>query len=208
MIKLIVFDFDGTLVDTKEIIFKIIKDTFNEFNYQITFPLIREHFGNRTLQELLKHLGVKKEDINSIIHHSNTQTLNSYKKVKQADSLFALKKLKQKKIIVSSNISTFINEVLENLNITFFDKIYGADDFETKEEQIQKIMKKENLSPNEVIYLGDRPIDVDVARNVGCVSVIISHKASWSARKEIVAKHPDFIIKNFFELEKILHELN
>ncbi len=208
MIKLIVFDFDGTLVDTKKSIFKIVKDTFDEFNYQITTALLKEHLGNKPIGEILKHLGVKQEDIGSVIRHSNAQTIRASKKIKQADSLLVLKKLKQKKIIVSNNVSPFISAVLENLNITFFDKIYGAEDFETKEQKIKEIMKKEKLSPKEVIYLGDKTVDVDVARSVGCVSVIISHKASWSTRKEVAAKKPDYIIKNFSELQEIINKID
>ena len=208
MIKLIVFDFDGTLVDTKEVIFKIVRDTFNKFNYQITSALIKEHLGNSPVGELLKHLGVKQKDINAIIHHSNAQTINSSKKIKQVKSLLVLKNLKQKTIIVSNNVSPFVKAVLENLNITFFDKVYGADNFKTKEQKIKQIMKKEKLSPKEVIYIGDKTIDVDVARKVKCVSVIISHKASWSSRKDVVAKKPDFIIKDFSELKKVISKSN
>ncbi|MBS3088529.1 HAD family hydrolase [Candidatus Pacearchaeota archaeon] len=208
MIKLIIFDFDGTLVDTKEMIFKIIKDTFNKFNYQITSALIKEHLGNSPIRGTLKHLGINQKHIESVVSHSNAQTIKLSKKIKQAESLLVLKKLKQNKIILSNNVSQFINAVLENLGITFFDKVYGAEDFETKEQKIKQIMKKEKLFPNEIIYVGDKTVDVDVARSVRCVSVIISHKASWSTRKEVAAKHPDFIIKDFSELPKIVNELN
>ena len=138
MIKLIVFDFDGTLVNTKDIIYKLVFNSIKKFNYEISKTLIQQQLGNKPLQEFLSFLGITSQDIKKIIHDSNLNQIKNSSKVRPSKSLKSLAELNKKKIILSNNFSPFIEEVLKNLNITFFDEIYGADNFKKDKESCLK----------------------------------------------------------------------
>jgi len=208
MIKLIVFDFDGTLVDTKKIIYSIIKNLIEKSTYQISHQLIKKELGDKSLKDSLSSLKVKSVDADKIEKESNYLTIKNASGMKMVKNLRKLKKFKQKKIILSNNVTPFITAVLENLKANFFDEVYGADKFKDKPAKLKQLMKKYNLKPTQVLYIGDKTIDVDVARKAGCISVSIIHKASWSPRKEVIAKKPDYVITDLMQLKKIISNLN
>ena len=89
-----------------------------------------------------------------------------------------------------------------------FRKFYGAEKFTKKDKMLKKLFKKMKIKPHEAIYIGDRFSDIKYARSVGCVAVAIHNKCSWSNLETIKNENPDFIIKNFIELEKLIKELN
>ena len=73
---------------------------------------------------------------------------------------------------------------------------------------INSLRKKYRLSPSEIIYVGDKDKDVDVARDVGCHSVIISNKSSWSLREDIIKKKPDYLLTDLGKLPLVIAQLN
>lgn len=208
MIKLIVFDFDGTLVDTKKIIYSIIKNLIEKSNYQISLGAIRKGMGNKSTLPLLKSFNIKHNDAKQIEKESNYLTIKYASKTKLVKDLKNLRKFKQKKIILSNNITSFINAVLENSKVDFFDEVYGADKFKDKPSKLKQLIKKYKLKPNQVIYIGDKSIDVDIARKVKCISVSIIHKASWSPKEEVLARNPDFAIADLMQLKKVISKFD
>jgi phosphoglycolate phosphatase len=204
MIKLIVFDFDGTLVDTKKIIYGIIWNLIEKSSYQISKKLIQKELGNSSLEISLESLKVNPKDAKNLEEKSNYLSIKNASKMKMVRNLRSLNKLKQRKIILSNNITPFIESVLKNLKVDFFDEVYGADKFKDKPSKLNQLIKKFKLKPSEVIYIGDKTVDVDVARKSKCIAVSIVHKASWSPKKEILAKNPDYIITDLTQLKKII----
>ena len=191
MIKLIVFDFDGTLVDTREMIENVLKDILGKYGYKPADKIFR-FLGDSPIEGFLKHIISDKGNLKKISLEFVLRKNKNYKQAKLIKDILKLKKIKQKKIILSNNLTFFIKRVLKNLKIDFFDEIYGADKFKNKYDKFKKILEKYNLKPFQVIYVGDRPVDILLAKKVGCISVAISHKASWSKKKELLKAEPNF----------------
>ena len=101
-----------------------------------------------------------------------------------------------------------MQNVLEKFNIGFFNEIYGADKFKSKEDMFEKIIRERGLKKKEVVYVGDRPIDVDLAREIGCYSVIVSNESSWSYPEHILKANPDFVIEDMSDLGKVIKYLD
>ena len=76
-----------------------------------------------------------------------------------------------------------------------------------KDEMMAKLFKKMKLKPGEVVYVGDRFSDIDYARKAGCVAVAIHNKASWSNLKTIKKEKPDYLIKDFYGLKKVINSI-
>ena len=107
--------------------------------------------------------------------------------------------------LISNSIEEFINHVLANLGASdIFAEIHGANTIIDKASELKSVIRKAGLKPEEVVYVGDRPIDVKLAKNVGAHSIAVSNKASWSPKKDVLKEKPDFVIKDLGELKKVI----
>lgn len=202
-VQILIFDFDGTIADTKELLFRIVSHHLAKFNISLTKHLVSS-FGNAPLRDYLSIAGVKKELVESVVSSINDSFIEEYQKIKSCKGLHGIANIKVPKIIVSNNDTQFIKKSLGYLNAEFFDEVYGCDRFGSKVDAIRRILKKYKAVPSETAYVADKYIDVQIARTVGCYSIIVSNKSSWSTRKEISKEQPDFIINSLGNLPQIL----
>jgi len=207
-IKLIVFDFDGTLADTRELLLRIVKKHLFSFEISLTKDLIR-FFGNTPLEHYVSMTGIPKDLARSVCVGIQNDFVKEYQKIKPCKNFMSVRNLNVKKVIVSNNSTIFIEKALNFLNGNFFDGVYGADRFKNnKMWMIDKLRKKYNLLPSEVVYVGDKAIDVDVARDSGVYGIIVSNKSSWSPRKEVMQKKPNYIITDLSKISAVIRQID
>ncbi len=210
ILKAVIFDFDGTLADTKEIYIKtiikhLVGQGISKNNY---FERFIEHFGKR-LPEILKIMGIHESRIDDIAANIMSEvTEKALKKVKPAPHVHSIKNLKKKYnvIVVSNSFTDFLKKLIKKMKVqSYFNRVYGGDLFDDKAIFIKKTIKKMKLPPQQAVYIGDRDADVDVARKAGCISVIVSNKISWSSRKEIMKKEPDYVVRSLRDVAEVLN---
>lgn len=207
MIKLVVFDFDGTLADTKKLLLKIIEHNVEKFDIKLNNGFLKS-FGDKILDETLSVLGVEEHVFPSLAREIEFDFIKHSYLAPLCSGIMNLKKINKKKIILSNSIDEFIKEVLKKNKITFFDEVYGCDRFENKREGFREIIKKYKVKPEEIVYVGDRPVDTALAKFVGCYSVILTHKASWSSKKDIENSKPDYIATSLNDLRKVINHID
>ncbi|MEM4605726.1 MAG: HAD-IA family hydrolase [Candidatus Pacearchaeota archaeon] len=208
MIKIIFFDFDGTITETKDIVEKTFFEVLDRLEYKYEKSKIKKLLGVKTEEFFLK-IGVDKKSIKKLknIFYENLLKKIYFSNLKLCSSIKPLYNLKKycKLIIISNNEREFLDVTIKKLKIeNLFDEVYGADSFSSKDEMLKKLMKKYKIKPNETIYVGDRFSDVIYAKKAKCISVAIHNSCSWSSLKEIKKFSPDYIIKDFKELKKII----
>ncbi|MEI6731352.1 MAG: HAD-IA family hydrolase [archaeon] len=206
MIKLIIFDFDGTLADTKNVILGAMERSFSEFNYHMDLEHVRT--GAEPLDALLRKFGVEEKVLPTISKWLSTSFLEKVEDLEPVDGLKALKKLKVEKIVVSNSIHAFIADGLKKFDALFFDGVYGAEDFKNKDEMFARLMKERKITPSELVYVGDRPVDTQLAKRVGCVSIILANQHSWASKEEILSSSPDFIVESLSDIPGLIDKLN
>ncbi len=205
MIKLIVFDFDGTLADTQAIILRIIKEKLPKFGYAPSKKFLHS-LGRMPLSKSLGFLTNNKEKIAEIQSHLEAGFMANIKEFAPAPGFYELNKLKQRKIILSNSISSIIKSILSNFKADFFDEVYASDRFNNKVDKFLEIIRETNIKKDEVVYVGDMGDDALLAKKVGCMSVIVFGSASWDTLPEIIKAKPDFIISSLNELDKIINQ--
>lgn len=204
-IKAIIFDYDGVIVNSFPSIFEIYKEICEEF--KLYFPNsiteFRRIYGY-SYQECLKNLGIKGENINRANEIFRTRITekkhNIFNGIK--DVIIILSK-KYKLFLVSS---TYKNEILSKINDNnlkkYFQEIYGKIDKKIKKDKIIKdILKNHNLSNKEIVSIGDRTVDYDVAKKINLDDdniIIVDY--GWGYNKEKVkidniAYNPNDILK-------------
>lgn len=202
--KTLFFDFDGTIVDSKKAYYDAVGDVLKDFGFKFkdVDKAIDMGFSlKRTLRKLgfswVMTLLLKKRIMTKVKGH-----VDEVKKCKDIDSI---KKLDGKKILVTNSSKEFLKPIFRHLKIKkYFSEIYGAEDFDDKGKFLKDYIKKKKLDKEDCYYIGDRVKDVEVARDVGCKSVIIESKCAWDTQKELEKAKPDFIVKGFRQLGGIL----
>jgi phosphoglycolate phosphatase-like HAD superfamily hydrolase len=205
MIKLIIFDFDGTIADTKELYYNSIRKYLKKEGVNISKERFHKELLGIRLKEIIKRVGIKKH-ARKIKNHVHRDVFDNLNRIKLITGIKDIKEIKVKKIIVSNTITKHIVHVLNKNKIKFFNGIYGSDNFLKKSIFIKKYLKEKNIKKNEAVYIGDTIKDIEVARNAGIKIISISQDISWNSRKELLKNNPDYIISDFKELEDIIKE--
>ncbi len=205
-IKLLVFDFDGTLADTKKIVYVCTKNGLNKHKFKLPDNYYDELMGNKQLVNELETWGLANKSA-EIAHEINECIFQASSKVKLVD-LKQLEKIKKEKIILSNNVDRFVNKVLEKNKIQLFSEVYGAEKIHDKISALKDIIKKRKLKNSEVLYIGDKVKDWRVADAVGCHGIVIANKISWDNKELILSAGPEFIISDVKEIKDIVENLD
>ena len=212
MIKLILFDFDGTISDARGIAFKSIVRTLDEFGYKFDKKLLLSLMGQK-MREIFKGLGLSIKNLSLVRrrfykYFTGAALDGGIKLCVSVKPLWELKK-DYPLIVISNSETSFIRASIKKLKLRgLFKEIYGAEKFSHKDELLEKLFKKMKIKPSEAIYVGDRFTDIEYARDAGCVAVAIHNKCAWSDLKTIKKEKPDYLIKDFYGLKKVLREFN
>lgn len=201
--KVILFDFDGTIVDSVAAGIVITNRLASEFK----FP----PFDQETLEEL-KKLGsrdaLKRSRIPlwklPFLIRRFTQELNREIPHLQLfpgmkETLLELKQQGYLLGIVSTNSVKNIQEFLSVQNLTStFDVISASYALFGKSRLIQEIIRQQKLQPSQIYYVGDETRDIEAAKKSGVRSIA----ATWGLNSsEILLKYqPDFLINHPEEL--------
>jgi HAD superfamily hydrolase (TIGR01549 family) len=202
--KIAIFDFDGTIVDTKALYYHVIYQELKRFGFSYKRVDSAIDMG-MTLKKTLGKLGfsfltswyLKKKIMNKVKNNVN--------EIKKCENIEDIKNIDMKKIIVSNSSKDMIVPVLKHLKLKKeFKEIYGSDDFYDKVSFIRKYLKEKNIKKKNCYYIGDRAADAKLARKAGCIGISIIGKCAWDSRKEIIDEKPDFIVHSLKDLKKII----
>ncbi len=206
MIRHIIFDLDGTLVDSLETFLKLGNELAIKYGYQpVSQERIRELLElpmKKRLRELkipifkLPKLGV--ELLNS--YHSYAEEVSPIAGVREM-----LTKLHAEGYglsIVSSNSVQNIQNFLETNNLKLFDHVQSSKGLFSKHVTIGRLISKLGVEKREVIYIGDEQRDVEACRKIGIR--VISVLWGFDSLKLLKKVKPDFIVSKPQEIVEII----
>lgn len=191
MLKAIIFDYDGVIVDSFKNIFEIYQTMCTELGKTLpakTLDEFRKIYG-KTYIECYHNLGIHQDE------REKAEKIYKREVLKKSPKLFdgisdVLKELhKQYKLILVS--ASHKDEVLQKLGkfgiTTYFARVIAKED-ETatplsKAQEMIRVLREENLAPNEVISIGDRDIDYEQSTNAGLRNIILV-EYGWGYHKE------------------------
>lgn len=208
-INTIMFDFDGTLMDTTDLIIESFKYTVRKhLNYDIDAKDLYPTFG-RPLIEALEELAPNRgEELIKTYREFNLynhdQMVNIFDHV--PETLAALKDRKIKLGIVTSKSRATLEKGLELYNLKpYFDAIVALEDtvrHKPHPEPILHCLQLLQATPDQALYVGDSPHDIKCAHQAGVKAVAV--RWSYLSWDSIEAENPEFTIETIQDLFTII----
>ena len=208
--KVVVFDFDGTLADTFDALAMITNRLALEFGYPPTTPEELPKIRNLSSREIISKSGVPLFKIPFLLKKIREYLHQEILNLKTIDGIQeALTQLKHEGYclgILTSNSEINVNLFLKKHEMqNLFDFIYSETSLFSKDKSLRKLMKKNNLSADEIIYVGDETRDIEASKKIHIKVIAVT----WGFNSgEVLAQHnPDFLIQQPSELLEVLGTL-
>ena len=205
MIKVIIFDWDGVIVDSMPSIAQGIQETALSYGIKIDINNILDGFF-QPRDAYYRSLGIDttdQDELNKRHHNFIRKYLKPAPLFSEvAEVLFFLKKNNFKLGIASTTETSYIIEQLDNFdlgNIFTKELIFGGEI--AKEKKLKKFIEIFNLPTNEILYVGDLPSDISAARFVSIKAAGIERREA--ARNRLALLNPDYIFSSFNELRSL-----
>ena len=215
MIDTVLFDFDGTIMDTNDVIigswqhiYRTLRGKEGDLEYILsTFGEPLEYSMEKSFPEVSVDEAV---DIYRSWHREHF--LEMIKLFPGIEEMLAeIKRRGYKTGIATSRISLSLHQGLDKYDLEkYFDAIVAVEDIEEAKpapDTIFKVLGKLDSRPEDAIMIGDSRLDILCAKNAGVPSVLVGWSATLAGKtKEDFApgEAPDFIIDRPDDLLNII----
>jgi phosphoglycolate phosphatase len=210
-IQLLIFDLDGTLVDSETDLMLSVNAVRSQMGLgPLSGETISSYVGNgvTTLMERAMGSSASSEDVQEAV----TLFLAYYRlhmldhTVPYAGVRESLEEIKDRKLAVLTNKPVrFSRDLLAGLGMAgYFSFIYGGDSFARKKPDpmgIAKLMNDTGLSKMQLMMIGDSATDVLTGRNAGVLTCGVSYGIG---SRSLETTPPDLLIGDFRDLPGLL----
>ena len=203
MNNLVMFDYDGVIVDSLEVFTSVFISACHQSGYHgidSRESLLRLFDVN--LFEGMIGLGLDRQLIGRILKTFQANIGDHLDQMKVYDGMTeAMAAIARHNviIIISSNVSHTVRQVLWERDIHGFDAVMGAEKEKSKTRKIRQAMKRYPQRP--AYYIGDTLGDIVEARKAGALTVAVTW--GWHDKEKLKSASPDFMVSSVGELAEL-----
>ncbi|MBI3989483.1 MAG: HAD-IA family hydrolase [candidate division NC10 bacterium] len=210
-VDLIIFDFDGTLADTREDLAASVNYALRElFLPQLPVDVIIGFVGEGITPLLERILGPERlhlveEAVALYTKHHRDHLLDKtclYPGVPEVLEHFRGKK----KAIISNKSCEFTARIAEGLRIAdHFALILGGDSTSHRKphpEPVEKVLEALGVTRKRTVMVGDSPLDVLAGKRAGLLTSAVTY--GFRTREELMKAGPDLLLDDLRELTRYL----
>jgi len=206
LIRGIIFDFDGTLIDSYEPITESLNQVREAFGKPpLALGDVKGMVGHGLEHLIEAAIGPEKvadgvrifRERYATICESRTTILPQVR-----ETLEELDRRTYQMAIATNKPSYFARDILKALDVEhLFVEVLGPNDVERPKpdpEMLEIIMSRLGLGSDETLYVGDMPLDIEVARNAGVA--VYALPTGSASRDDLLARRPDRLLHKFSDL--------
>ncbi|MCB2288687.1 pyrophosphatase PpaX [Clostridium sp. CS001] len=211
-IKNILFDLDGTLLDTNELIIQSFKHTYKtHLNKDVDKDEIIKSFGEILKITLDREFGEHSDEAIKTYRNFQVENFEKLIAIHQGvkEGIIELYSQGYKLGVVTSRLNDSAIRGLKHFGLMeYFQSIIGADDTDKhKPDPTPAFMALKEMGgkPEETMIVGDSPFDILCGKNAGIKSVAVG----WSAlpMDTILKYEPDYVVDSMEELITLIESL-
>ena len=206
MIRNVIFDWSGTLVDDLPAVWHASNHAFERSGVE---PMSLESFRSEFrlpfrgfYEERVPHVALPQ--LETWFHERFRQVQDTVAPLPHAEEFLRFCREKGLRTFLLSAVHPDHFEVQSRATGFggYLDRTYlGVHD---KQERIHAILEENALSPGETVFVGDMQHDVETARHGGVRSVAVL--TGYNSLEQLRASRPDLIVENLAELRRLLEE--
>ncbi|MBT5026768.1 MAG: HAD-IA family hydrolase [Nitrospinaceae bacterium] len=211
-VSLLVYDFDGTLVDTLLDISNAVNLVLEELGLRtLSRDTIRKYVGKGVERLMAQSIdGTNYADLPCAVElfrkHYSKNLMNHtrfYPSGREILDHFHDKK----QAICSNKPEDFVRRILQSLDSTeCFDAILGGDSLKSRKpdpEGLLHLLDRFQCSPEQAVMIGDSPVDIETGKRAGVYTCVV--RFGFGDSKEIDAAGPDCSIDHLTELKHLFY---
>ncbi|BAQ63509.1 HAD hydrolase-like protein [Geminocystis sp. NIES-3709] len=209
--KVLIFDFDGTLADSRKTLVHIANKLAGEFGFDRVTEDEIIRLSNLSSREIVQQSPIPTYKIPFLLRRVKKELNQEIKKLQPfigiKETLNSLKSQGFLLGIVTSNIENNVLDFLKSNQLeNHFDFIYSGSSLFGKDKIIKKVIQKHQLLTDHIVYIGDETRDIEAAKKSKIKVVAVT----WGFNSaHILAQHnPDFLIHQPQELTEIFNTKN
>ena len=206
-LRMIIFDFDGTIADTMERGRIILNQLAEEYKFQ---PLAREDVERAkgmTLSEFIRFLKVPKRKVPVLLAkgkrmlRENMEEIQVHKGMDQ--TLYRLQDEGWKLGILTSNSTENVQIFLDKHALNMFEFVSSVRKLTGKHKHLKAILRTFSMKPEEVLYIGDETRDVRSSLKAG----VPVAACTWGFNDEasLLKQRPTFLIHEPHEIMDLVY---
>ncbi len=209
MIKAILFDFDGTLINTNDLIYMSHNYAFGKlYGRDITKDEFLKLYGRPLLESLTDYYGSDGAELLEFYREFNEKNHDLY--VKSFDGVEeGIKKLKNDGFllgIVTSKRKSTLMKGLKFLGLSdYFECLITPADSEKYKPDPEPVLvgcRKIGVFPEETVYVGDSVFDIAAGKAAGTKTCAV--KYSLTPADELERLQPDYFVSSIKELAGLI----
>ena len=198
----IIFDLDGTLLDTSEGIYNAVRFTEKRMHFTpVDDATLPEYVGPPTLFSYKKHYDIDDDTAKkAVVHHRKYQSEQGVKEARPYDGmpdLLAMLRESGHKLGVATLKRQDITEatLAAASMLSCFDSVRGIDMAEslTKSDIVNLVLEDLGVKPEEAVLIGDSAYDAIGAGQSGVDFIGVEYGFGFKNAQEIEAYNPVFI---------------
>ncbi|MGI6205223.1 MAG: HAD family hydrolase [Anaerovoracaceae bacterium] len=217
-IRAVLFDFDGTIMDTNDLINKSWRYTFENITGEVPpDEVIYSTYGEILADTMKKFFGGTPEEVKKNIeiyrsYHKEhfDEEIHLFPHVKEM--LSDLSKRGYKLALVTSRLANTTYRGLDDFGIKdVFDALVTANDTDIHKPEPEPAilaLRKLGVSPGEAVMIGDTWLDMECARRAGVTPVLAGWSEAYKYSSEKTMGRPDYIVDKPEDFPDLLEKLN